>query len=116
MTIKINGTELTTQPTEHGWIPKTELGKSGSGQAFYASVREYELRWQLMSVSDYNQLVGFINTIGTTGTAVVELPQYGAATYTFFAYSGCVLDELQPGTFFEKHISDTILLIRNIRT
>lgn len=115
MTIKINGTEI-LQPTEHGWIPKTELGRSGSGQAFYASVREYELRWQLMSTSDFNQLVGFVNSIGTTGTAVVELPQYGASTYTFFAYSGTVLDELQVGSFFEQHVSDTVLLIKNIKT
>ena len=116
MTIKINGTELTLQPTEHRWVQKTPLGTTGEGQQFYAPVRQYEMRWQLIPMSDFNQLQGFINSIGTTGTAVVELPQYGASTYTFFAYSGCVLDELSIGYFFQEHAQEVVLLVRNIRT
>ena len=115
MTIKINGSAVTLQPTEHGWIPKTQLGIQGSGQGFYAPVQEYEMRWQLISASDLNQLMTFFGTISTTGTAVLELPQYGGATYTFVEYSGAVLDEPQVSAYFEQHTTNVVLLVRNIR-
>jgi hypothetical protein len=115
MPIKINGTELTLQPTTHGWIPKVLLGTGGAGHGFYAPVQEYELNWEFISTTDLNQVIGLFNAVGVTGTVTAELPQYGAATYTFYVYSGCVLNELELSVFFEQHTSNARLLISNIR-
>jgi len=115
MAIKINGTELTLPPTTHGWIPKVLLGVGGAGHPFHAPVQEYELNWELISPLDLNQVIGFFNSVGVTGTSVVELPKYGATTYTFFAYSGCILNEPEVGVYFEQHTTNCRLLVSNIR-
>jgi len=115
MAIKINGTELTLPPATHGWIPKVLLGTGGAGHGFYAAVQEYELNWEFISPADLNQLIGFFNAVGTTGTVTAELPQYGAATYTFFVYSGCILNQPEISSFFEQHTSNVRLLISNVR-
>lgn len=115
MAIKINGTTLNLQPTSHGWIPKALLGKGGAGHPFYSPVQEYEMVWELDPPSDVNEVVGLINSIGVTGTAVVELPQYGAASYTFFAYSGCILNNLEVANYFEEHTTSVRLVVSNIR-
>jgi hypothetical protein len=117
MTYKISGTAITTQPTTGRWIPRASLGIDGNGHAIYPGVREYELKWQLVNVSDYNQLVTFFNSIGNTGTVVVDLPQFGAATYTFYSYSGCVLREPEANQYFVgTGQQEVLLLISNIRT
>lgn len=115
MAIKINGTELSLPPTSHGWIPKVLLGTGGAGHGFHAAVQEYELSWELVPTADLNQIVGFFNNIGTTGTAVVELPQYGAATYTFYPYSGCIINNPEVSPYFEQHTTSVRLVISNIR-
>jgi len=117
MTYKVNGTTIATQPTTGRWIPRPQLGISGSGQAVYSGVREYELKWRLVNISDYNELTTFFNSIGNTGTVVVDLPQYGAATYTFFSYTGCILREPEAGQYFAgTGQQDIVLLVTNIRT
>ena len=116
MPIKINGTEITLQPTTHGWIPKVLLGTGGAGHGFHAAVGEYELNWELISPSELNQVIGFFNAVGVTGTATAELPQYGAATYTFFVYSGCIINQPELSPYFEQHTTSVRLLISNIRT
>ena len=115
MAIKINGTTLNLQPTSHGWIPKSQLGVGGAGHPFYSAVQEYELNWELVPASDANEIIGLINSIGVTGTAVCELPQYGAATYTNCAYSGCILNNLDVSNYFEEHTTSCRLVISNIR-
>lgn len=115
MVIKINGTELTLPPSSHGWIPKALLGTGGAGHPFQSPVQEYEMIWELISPSDLNQIIGFFNSIGVTGTAVVELPQYGATSYTFYPYSGCIINNPEVGRFFEQHTTSCRLLISNIR-
>lgn len=115
MAISINGTELSLQPTTHGWIPKVLLGKNGSGQGFYSPVQEYELNWEFMSASELNQVLGFFNSIGTTGTATASLPQYGASTYTNFVYSGCVINQPELSVYFEQHTTSVKVILSNIR-
>jgi len=112
----INGTELLLQPTSGKWMPRTQLGISGDGHAIYSGVREFELRFQLGTPEDYNQLITFFDTIQPTGTAVVTLPRFGYSTYEFFDYSGCILREAEAGTYFAEHQSDLILIVSNIRT
>ena len=115
MTIKINGTELTLQPTSHGWIPKDRLGTGGAGHGFYAPVQEYELTWELVPLSDMYQIIDFFDTIGVTGTAVVELPKYKSTTYTFYPYSGCIINNPEVSSYFEQHETNVRLVVSNIR-
>lgn len=116
MTYKINGTEI-QQPTTGKWMPRTQLGISGSGQSIYSGIREFELKWQLVNISDYNQLISFFNSIGNTGTVVVDLPKFGESTYVFYSYSGCILREPEAGQYFAATgQQDILLVVSNILT
>jgi len=116
MTYKINGTELIIQPTTGRWFPRAQAGIGGDGHAIYVGVREYELRWQVESASGYNQLMNYFDAINPTGTAVVDLPQFGHSAHTFFSYSGCVLREPEAGVYFSESHTTVILLVTNIVT
>ena len=116
MVYKIDGTEITTQPTTARWVPREPLGIAGSAHAIYPGTREFELSWELDYPSGYNQLITFFNAIGVTGTAVVSLPQFGASTYTFFDYTGCVLREPTVQEYFAAHHTRVNLLITKIVT
>lgn len=116
MTYAINGTTLTMQPTTARWLPRKMRGYSGTGHPIYPNVREFQFVWNVNTPGEYNQIVGFFNSVGVTGTAVVSLPQFGASTYTFFAYSGCVVNEPEMGDFFTENHTEISLLVTNIRT
>jgi hypothetical protein len=116
MSYKINGTELTLQPTTGRWLPRKPHGIDGRGTAVYPGVREYELTFVLSSPSEYNQLQTFFEGITPTGTAVVDLPLYGHTSYTFFSYTGCVLREPEASAYFRENQTKVKLLIANIRT
>lgn len=115
-TYAINGTELTLQPTTGRWLPRTELGFTGDGHPDYVGVREFEMNWQLISASDANQLQGFFDTLGITGTAIVDLPKYRNASYIFESYSGCTISEPQMDVYYEQHETSVTLLIYGIVT
>jgi hypothetical protein len=116
MTYKINGTTIALQPTTGRWNNRDSIGVDGNGHAVYEGVREFEMEWGFMTASQYNELVGFFSTIGHTGTAVVDLPKFGAPSYSFYSYTGCVLREPELGEFFEEHVSSVRLLVVKIRT
>jgi hypothetical protein len=116
MPFKVNGTTLTTQPSTHHWVERQQLGTGGAGHAIYPAVREYVLEWNLIDADSYNQLQGFYNAIGMTGTAVVSLPKYTTGTYAYFDYTGCVLYEPNFQGFFEEHYEGVKMLIIGIRT
>ncbi len=114
-TYAINGTELTLQPTEGQWAERARLGVDGNGHPIYSAVREFEIRHQLSSMTDYNQLVSFYKQVSVTGTAVVDLPQFDGAGYIFKSYSGCTLSEPTIGAFFNEYAQDVVLKVLNIR-
>lgn len=116
MTYRINGIAITNQPTSGHWIPKSSLGTDGNGHDVYPAFREFEMKWNLIEESDFYQLQDFFDTMLVTGTIVVELPQYKVNTYTFFAYSGCILHEPQVDTFFNQNRMSAVLVISSIRT
>lgn len=116
MSYKISGVEIPIQPTVARWLPRRQLGDDGNGRPIYSAVREFEMRWQLADPSHVNTLQGYFNGVGATGTAVVDLPQYAAATYVFFAYSGTVLQEPTFSPFFAENITDVVLMVTKIRT
>lgn len=116
MVYKINNTELLLQPTVGRWVRRPELGIDGAAHPIYPAVREFYLSWIGMSPADYNQLQNFFETVITTGTASVDLPEYGGSTYTFKTYSGCTLSEPEFSSYFAEHQLDASMLIHNIQT
>lgn len=116
MTYAINGVTLTLQPTEHYWLPRGMLGTTGDGHPVYAAVREYMLRWNIGSQSEFQQFIGMYNDISYTGNAVVRLPEWNNPAYTFHNYSGCTLTEPEMGSYFTEHPTTIAMIVRNIRT
>jgi hypothetical protein len=113
----IGGVDFLLQPTEHKWLPRTMLGRDGAGHPIYSGVREYEMRFQLASLTDYWQLQQWFNTMSNTGTLVVDLPMYAVSgTYLFTSYTGVIIDEPESNTYFSEAKTDMILHFSNIRT
>jgi len=116
MTYSVNGVALTLQPTGGRWEPRQLLGTTGDGHPVYSGVRNFQLTWNAISPAEYYQLQNFFAAVATTGTAVVGLPQYGAATYTFYNYSGCALREPETSNYFAENLLSARLIINNITT
>ena len=116
MTYKINGVELTTQPTGGSWMPRRRLGVDGAGHSVYPATYDYEMRWQLQYPVDFQQLWDFYNTISVTGTVVVDLPAFATGTYEFCSYTGCIVHEPEMREYFNQHHADVFWLVSNIRT
>lgn len=116
MTYKINGTALTLQPSEGGWIPREAIALDGNGHPIYPVYREFELTWDIIDVSELYQLQNFFDTLGVTGTVNVDLPTLKTLTYGFTTYSGCVMHEVEYGVYFEEHPTQAKLLIAKIKT
>jgi hypothetical protein len=114
-TFKINGVLLGLQPSEHNWIKRSQYGMDGGGHPVYPAMGQYQLSWEYMSDADFYQLVSAYNSHGVTGTAVVDLPQWGAPTYQFYSYSGVVIDEPEHSGYFENYYAGVRLLITSIK-
>lgn len=114
-TFAINGTDLTLQPSTSKWLGRDDLGTDGNNRAIYPAFREYEMSFELMPVSDLAQLIN-AQLSSVTGTLVMDLPQWGASTYTFKSYSGTSAREPEIGEYFIDHVSSVRWLIANIRT
>ena len=112
----INGTELLLYPTEFSWVGRSPLGYTGDGHPEYGGdSREFQMRWNVESSLQFQQLIGFFNAAVSTGTVSVDLPQWNNANYLFYRYTGCVISEPEMGRYFTEHPSDVRLLISNIR-
>ena len=114
MAYQINGTDLTLQPTEGRWVDKESIGTDGNGRPIYPSPREFEMKFNLTSTSDWQQLRNFFSAVGATGTVTVSLPEYGASAYQFRTYSGCVLNEPTTSAYFEEYIQDAKVIVSKI--
>lgn len=112
----VNGVNLTLQPTVGKWIARNQFGFDGGGHPVYSAVREFEMTFALSDPSEYDQILGFYESVKTTGTSVVDLPQYGASAYLFFSYSGCLIHEPEPSEYFNEAITSTRWTIGGIRT
>ena len=112
----INGTTLSLQPASGKWNDRQSIGIDGNGHAVYPGNREFEMSWEFMSTSEFNQLRTFYLAIGNTGTAVVNIPEYAASTWVFKEYSGTVLREPEAGQYFEQYVSSVKMLIVKITT
>jgi len=116
MVYKINGTTLLIEPTSGRWLSRNQFGIDGAGHPIYSPTRQFEINFGLLSPQEHNQLQGFFDNVITTGTAVVDLPEYGASSYTFKSYSGCTLREPEQGQYFVENLAEVRLLVTNIST
>jgi len=115
MTYKINGTDLTLQPTSGRWMPKDILGTDGSGHPIYSSLGEFQMKWELISPADFEQLNAFfVNTVGGS-YIVAELPKFDSSSYNFYGYTGCVLHAPEVAEYFSEYVMNAILVITGIR-
>lgn len=111
-----NNVDLTLQPTTCTPKERTNYGFDGNAHPMYSSVRQYELKWDLISTSDAAQIINIYNTVGNTGTVVSCLPDWGNANFVFRNYSGTTLEEPTVGEYFQGYISSVTLLVCNVRT
>jgi hypothetical protein len=115
MTYKINGVELSTQPTSGNWLPRNVVGTDGNGHNVYPPNYQFEITWNLTYPSDFYQVLQMFDNLAITGSCVVDLPKYRSATYAFYSYTGCVVQEPEISPYFAENITDVKLLITNIR-
>lgn len=113
-TYAINTNDLC--PETARWIPKSPLGIDGNGHPIYSAVKEFEMTWGLISMSDFNTLYQSYVLVSNTGTITADLPEWGASDFRFRRYSGTIIHEPETGEFFTNHVSNVRLLITNIRT
>lgn len=115
-TYAFNNTDLTLQPTTGKWTGRSEYGIDGGGHELYSAFRNFELTWSLISTSDAKQIIDFYNLVGSTGTVVSCLPEWGNVAYVFKNYSGTTLKEPEVGEYFEGYITSVSMTVLNIRT
>jgi len=116
MTYKVGGVAFLLEPTSARWLPRTSFGEDGNGHPIYSAYRQYEFDWGINSPAQYNQIQTWFESVNITGSAVVDLPKYGDTTYTFQSYSGCVLREPEPNSYFVENITSVKWVITQIRT
>jgi hypothetical protein len=112
----VNGTNITIQPTSGQWRARDLLGIDGNGHPVYSPYRQFEMTWGLANSDEADELQTFFASLGNTGTAVVDLPKYADATYQFYSYTGCIIQEPEWGVYFAEHYTDVTLLITKIKT
>jgi hypothetical protein len=115
-TFALNNTNLNQNPTTHRWVERTQYGIDGSAHPIYSQVRSYEMTFNLISTENAKQLIDFYNLVGSTGTVVACLPQWGSVDYRFRNYSGATLQEPQFSGYFEGYLEELKLTIFNINT
>ena len=113
MTYKINGVQIAC-PTTMTWEDKREHGINGNGNPVYGRYRAAQLTWNIMYPEDLELLQRSYMYSQSTGTVAIHLPQYGASTYGFTEYSGCYLEDLQLGEFFEEHYTGVTLIVTKV--
>lgn len=111
----MNGTRLSLQPTYGNWQTRQELGRDGNNRPLYPAIREFEMGWDLMPTSDLKQIIDAQLTT-TTGTVVFDLPKWGDTLYTYYSYSGTIVNEVTVGQYFAEHVQNVRLIVSNIRT
>lgn len=111
----INGSNFIIQPTTGQWIPPDIIDVDGNGHPIYSAYATFELTWSNLEPSGTYQLFQFFRSINITGSAVVGLPRFGYNDYTFYAYSGCVVQLPQMGRYFFGQTLDVTLIVSKVR-
>lgn len=114
-TFALNGSDLSLQPTTFGWGTNTLLARGGHGKPIYPAFSTFQLSWGLMPTTDFYQLLSAFEYSQSTGTVVVDLPEWGNPEYIFKSYSGTYLEMPTVGEYFVGHVTDVKLTVTNIR-
>lgn len=112
----LNGTRFLLSPESSKWVDKNIIGVDGNGFPIYPTTREYEMSWGLAHPNDVKQFTDAFRVSGFTGTVILDLPEYGADGYNFKSYSGCVIQEVKFGEYFNGYITSVTLLATKIIT
>lgn len=114
-TYAVNGTDFLIQPTAGRWRERNIIDYTGDGHPTYPAIREFELRWNLVSQDAVSQAhTWFLQTI--SGTVALDLPEFNNSSYVFRTYSGCILYEPGRGQYFSEHTTEFVLIAGSIRT
>lgn len=111
----INGVNLTLSPSDGGWVVRDELGRDGNNRPIYPAIREFEMKWDLISSADLQQIIN-AQLSSVTGSIISDLPKWGASDYLFYSYSGTIWNEITVGHYFVGYSTDVTLVISNVRT
>jgi hypothetical protein len=114
MAYKINGVEI-AYPTTMKWDERKEHGVNGLGNSVYGRYRTAELQWDLAYPEDVQTLQEAYLYSQNTGAVVIEVPRFGISPYQFTEYSGCYLQDLQVGEFFEEHYTGVTLIVTKVQ-
>lgn len=111
--LAFNGTTLLQQPTDHRWVARDVIGVDGNGNAIYVAPRQYEMKFDFLDTDAFNQLNGFFQAQGVTGTVTATLPKWDANPYQFQNYSGCVIREPEYENWFQNwYVGVRLLVVR----
>lgn len=111
---QINGTPIALQPTTGKWLPRGVLGVDGNNRALYEPKYSFELAWDAISPSDFDELRDFWLSTVPSGTLSVDLPGRNQNSYTFINYPGVVVDEPQSEEYEVGFLLKATMLVRNI--
>ena len=114
-TYAANGVDFILPPSTARWEDRDTLGIDGNAHPVYSLYRNFEMRWELAHPNDVKQLIDIYNTLGNTGTAVFDLPQWGAANFLYYGYSGCTMIEPTVGEYFMGWLKDVTLVVTKVR-
>jgi len=112
MNFQINSTDLLTEPTNHNWVARTQLGFDGNAHAVYPANRQYSMAWDWMDAASFSQLVGMYNAC--SGTMSLTLPTWNSATGGFASYNG-TLTEPSYTNSMEGFFGSVKLLLVNVK-
>lgn len=112
-TYLVFGQTLPIEPTDGGWIPQRQLGRTGAGFETLSPVFSFEITWGLLKKSEFSELMSIYYS--TSGSFVpCSLPEFDSATYEFYGYTGCVVNKPTFGKYFVETVTNVRLLITNI--
>ena len=115
MAYKLNGVTLTRQPTTGKWIPQTSLDDDGAGHPIYPTVREFELKWGLLSPGEFRQLYNVWAAQGT-GTVITTLPCFASGVYVFNDYTGTIVRQPEVSEYYQEYLLNVTMVVTNVST
>jgi len=114
-TYAANGVDFLLKPSAAKWNDRDTLGVDGNAHPVYSYYRDFEMSWELAHPSDVKQIIDVYNSLGNTGTATFDLPQWGAVGFLYLGYSGCTMIEPTVGEYFMGWIKDVTLRVTKVR-
>lgn len=97
--VTLNGTTI-QGPADLGWVPPNTIGVGGRGDNVVPAFREFFLVWNFMYPEDFSVVWNIWND-NQGQDIIANLPELGAATYTFRNYT-CRINPISTRGFFNR--------------